>query len=161
MSKVKANSHKLNEARLYPLNLLLILTLTLFSCGGEKSVNEQTLDRLTQKELQLYTNGRQLYTQYCQNCHMPEGKGLGQLIPPLAQSDYLLDDLSRAARIVKYGQKGPIVVGGKNYNQPMPANPDLTNQEVQMLLAYVGNAWGNTSEIMEVAQIQKALLAEE
>ena len=67
---------------------------------------------------------------------MDEGNGLGQLIPPLANSDYLLEDLARAVRIIKFGQKGPIEVNGKSYNQPMPANPQLTNQEIQMLLAY-------------------------
>ena len=137
--------------------LFTFLTIALFSCGGEKSTNEQTLDRLDQKELQYYTNGRQLYTKYCQNCHMEEGEGLGRLIPPLAKSDYLMSDLGRAARIIKYGQKGPITVNGMEFNQPMPANPKLTNAEIQMLLAYIGNAWGNQSEIISVQEIQKAV----
>jgi len=139
----------------------LLFTLTMVSCGGDKSVNEQTLDRLDQKELQLYTNGRQLYTRYCQNCHMEDGQGLGQLIPPLAKADYLINDLSRAARLIKYGQKGPIEVNGKTYNQPMPANPKLTNQEIQMLLTYIGNAWGNSSKILAINTIEEALTAEE
>lgn len=141
--------------------LTLVLLATLFGCGGEKSINEQTLTRLDQKELQLYTNGRQLYTRYCQNCHMEEGQGLGQLIPPLAKSDYLLDDLGRAARIIKYGQRGPIVVNEKSFNQPMPANPQLTNQEIQMILTFIGNAWGNKSETLLVSEIEAALEVEE
>lgn len=156
MSKLHAFGTKLQG------NLtILLLTLTLLSCGGEKSANEQTLDRLTQKELQLYTNGKQLYEGYCQNCHMQDGKGLGQLIPPLANADYLLNDLGRAARIIKYGQKGPIEVSGKTYNQPMPANPNLTHQEIQMLLTYIGNAWGNQAEVLSVNDIQAALEVQE
>lgn len=139
---------------------ILLLTLALLSCSGEKSVNEQTLDRLDQKELQLYTNGKQLYERYCQNCHMAEGDGLGQLIPPLAKADYLLEDLGRAARIMKYGQKGPIEVNKLAYNQPMPANPNLTNQEIQMLLTYIGNAWGNQSDALSIKEIQNAIQAE-
>lgn len=127
------------------------------ACSGEKSVNQQTLDRLSQKELQYYTNGRQLYSQYCQNCHMEEGQGLGRLIPPLALSDYLMSDLARSAKIIKWGQKGPIVVNGISYNQPMPANPKLTPAEIQMLLAYIGNAWGNSSDMLSVEEIQTAL----
>ena len=141
--------------------LAITCSFTLFACGGKQSANEQTLDRLSQKELQLYTNGRQLYARYCQNCHMEDGQGLGQLIPPLAKSDYLLSDLDRAARLIKYGQKGPIVVNGKSYNQPMPANPRMTNQEIQMLLTYVGNAWGNQSTPPTTAAIKAALEAEE
>lgn len=145
----------------WKLLLSCTLLITMFSCGGEKSANEQTLDRLSNKELQLYTSGRQIYTEYCQNCHMDEGQGLGQLIPPLAKSDYLLADIARAAKVIKYGQKGPILVNGKEYNQPMPANTQLTNQEIQMLLAYVGNAWGNQSKILSVNEIQEALKAED
>jgi len=146
-----------------PFSIALLLALSSFfwSCSNEKSANEQTLERLNQTELQLYTNGRQIYERTCQNCHMEDGNGLGQLIPPLAKSDYLLSDLNRAARIIKYGQKGPIEVNGKSYNQPMPANPQLTNQEIQMLLAYIGNAWGNQADVLEISEIQAALKADE
>jgi cytochrome c551 len=160
MNKRQATSRKF-QGGLRTLLHALLVSLILFNCSGEKSANEETLDRLNQKELQLYTAGRQLYTQYCQNCHMEDGNGLGQLIPPLATSDYLLDDLERAARIIKYGQKGPIVVNRKDYNQPMPANPQMTNQEIQMILTYIGNAWGNQSEVLTVEAIQAALQAEE
>ena len=34
--------------------------------------------------------GKRLYEQHCQSCHMPDGKGLGKLIPPLAGADYVL-----------------------------------------------------------------------
>ena len=136
---------------------MLLLICLLYSCSGERSVNEQTLERLSQKELQYYTNGKQLYTKYCQNCHMEKGEGMGRLIPPLAKSDYLLDNLAEASRIIKYGQKGLIVVNGIEYNQPMPANPKLTNAEIQMLLAYIGNAWGNETEIITVSTIEEVL----
>lgn len=136
---------------------LLILICLIYSCSGEQSANEQTLERLSQKELQYYTNGRQLYTKYCQNCHMEKGEGMGRLIPPLAQADYLLNDLAGAARIIKYGQKGPIIVNGIEYNQPMPANPQVTNVEIQMLLSYIGNAWGNETKVVSLSEIEKVL----
>ena len=86
---------------------------------------------------------------------MEKGEGMGRLIPPLAKSDYLLDNLAEASRIIKYGQKGLIVVNGIEYNQPMPANPKLTNAEIQMLLAYIGNAWGNETQIITVSTIEE------
>lgn len=140
--------------------LLALLPIVVLACSGEKSANESTIDRLSQKELQYYTNGRQLYTKYCQNCHMEEGEGLGRLIPPLAKSDYLISDLGRAAQIIKYGQKGPIVVNGIAFNQPMPANPKMTNSEIQMILAFVTNAWGNQSDILSIEEIERAIAEE-
>lgn len=88
---------------------------------------------------------------------MEKGEGMGRLIPPLAQADYLLNDLAGAARIIKYGQKGPIIVNGIEYNQPMPANPQVTNVEIQMLLSYIGNAWGNETKVVSLSEIEKVL----
>jgi len=138
------------------LNLLAVFLI--LSCGsGKKSDNEDVHSRLDTKGLQLFSNGKQLYTKYCQNCHMENGEGLGTLIPPLKNSDYLMNHIAKAARIIKYGLKGPIKVNGIDYNQPMPANPDMTSLEIQELLVYISNAWGNKAELVTLEEIEKNL----
>lgn len=139
------------------LSATILMVLMLSACGSPSSENEGVQDRLDTKELKYFTNGKQLYTQYCSNCHMDEGEGLGKLIPPLAKSDYLMQDLGRAAKIMKYGQRGPITVNGTAYNQPMPANPQLTPLEILQILAYVSNTWSNEAEIMTLPEVQNAL----
>tara|TARA_Y100000588_G_C14228344_1_gene914137 strand:- start:1460 stop:1897 length:438 start_codon:yes stop_codon:yes gene_type:complete len=139
------------------LAMALLMACLLSACVGAKSENEGVQDRLNTKELKYFTNGKRLYTQYCNNCHMDNGEGLGRLIPPLAKSDYLMEDLGRAAKIMKYGQKGPIAVNGTEYNQPMPANPQLTPLEILQILAYVSNTWGNEADIMTLPEVQDAL----
>tara|TARA_R110001599_G_scaffold272132_1_gene473338 strand:- start:20 stop:475 length:456 start_codon:yes stop_codon:yes gene_type:complete len=117
------------------------------SCSGNKVADNEipssTLSSFDQKETQYYSNGRRLYKTICQNCHMENGEGLGRLIPPLAKSDYLKNHRADLPRIIKYGLHGPITVNGVEFNQPMPANPKLTDIEVAEILTYIGNTWEN------------------
>jgi mono/diheme cytochrome c family protein len=71
--------------------------------------------------------GEELYMDYCITCHMAEGEGIEGLYPPLAKSDYLMEDLDRAIGVVKNGLGGEIVVNGQTYNSYMPA-PGLEDQ---------------------------------
>lgn len=123
--------------------IIFICCLFVLGCSGEKSQNEKVQERLTMKELQQFTNGKRLYEQRCANCHMADGNGLGQLIPPLNKSDYLFNNLAISAQAMKDGLEGQISVNGINYNQPMPANSDLTNSEILEIMIYITNAWEN------------------
>jgi len=87
--------------------------------------------------------------QHCSGCHGERGEGLGQLIPPLAGSDYLAQHPSQLACIVRYGLKGPIVVNGVGYNQLMLGVQDTTTHQhlspaqVTNLLNFIEGHWGN------------------
>lgn len=129
------------------LPILLILAV-LSACGSDNSKEESettntAVTKLSQKETQYFSHGKRLYESYCSNCHMDDGKGLGKLIPPLAKSDYLKNHRSDLPIILKFGLNGPITVNGTDFNQPMPANPKLTDLEVVEILTFVGNSWGN------------------
>jgi mono/diheme cytochrome c family protein len=93
--------------------------------------------------------GERLYVQHCSGCHGEQGEGLGQLIPPLAGSDYLARHPSQLACIVRYGLKGPIVVNGVDYNQLMlgvqdtTTHRDLSPAQVTNLLNFIEGHWGN------------------
>ena len=44
--------------------------------------------------------GKDVYTTYCQSCHMEQGEGLEDVYPPLAKSDYLMADRKRDRKSV-------------------------------------------------------------
>ena len=141
------------------LAFLIIIGFLFTACQkGDADNNEQSgVSNLSQKELMYYSNGKKIYTALCTNCHTDQGEGLGRLIPPIGKSDYLMKDLGRTARIIKFGQRGPITVNGVVYNQPMPANPKLTNLEIAELITYISNSWGNAAKGITIEEIQEGL----
>jgi mono/diheme cytochrome c family protein len=139
--------------------ILIIIGLLFTGCkkGDTDTLSQSGVSKLSQKELMYYSNGKKIYTTLCTNCHTEEGAGLGRLIPPLKNSDYLMADLGRTAQIIKFGQRGPIMVNGIAFNQPMPANPKLTNLEIAELITYISNSWGNSAKGFTIEEVQEGL----
>lgn len=102
--------------------------------------------------------GKDIYTDFCVNCHMPSGLGEENVYPPLANSDYLMNNRDASIKGIKYGQEGPIVVNGKTYNNVM-VTMGLTNAEVADVMNYITNSWGNKNDKIitpeEVSNIKK------
>ncbi|MEM9023087.1 MAG: cytochrome c, partial [Bacteroidota bacterium] len=98
---------------------------------------------LAQSCYQRTSQGEQLYTNHCANCHGSQGEGLQQLIPPLAGADFLEQQPEKLACIIRYGQETPMMVNGVRYDQPMPANLELTDLQVVNLVNYIRKEWGN------------------
>ncbi len=120
---------------------ILIVSSALFSC-----------------ESQTFKQGKILYEVNCANCHGLKGEGLGALIPPLAQSDYLTLRRSELACTVRKGMTGEVVVNGKKYNaNAMPANDKLTDFEIANILNYVNNAWSADKKFIPLDDVREQL----
>lgn len=104
------------------------------------------------------TRGKELYTTYCQNCHMEDGKGQAGVFPPLAKVDYLKKTpVSKIIELILKGQTGEITVNGSKYNAQMLAMDYLSDEQVADILNYMYNSWGNKSlKAVTPAQIKKA-----
>jgi mono/diheme cytochrome c family protein len=122
--------------------------------------NEATQD-LTPAERVRYrqymVQGQVLYRAHCSNCHQEDGTGLRRLIPPLAQSDYMLADVDRTLCLIKNGLQGPIVVNDTLYNQMMPANAALRDIEIAQIATYIYNRWGHTQGLIPTTRVADAL----
>lgn len=86
--------------------------------------------------------GRETYMSVCQACHMADGTGIEGAFPPLAESDFLNEDVDRAISAVVNGLQGEITVNGETYNGIMPRQ-NLTDEEVANVLTFVLNNFGN------------------
>ena len=105
---------------------------------------------------QYYIGGKEIFEKNCANCHQKDGKGLQNLYPPIAGSDYLKDK-SKVILTIKNGLTGEIIVNGKSYNQPMPANSHLQNLDIAEVVTYIYNEWGNEQKITTVEEVAKVL----
>jgi nitrite reductase (NO-forming) len=110
-----------------------------------------TIAKLT-KELQI-EKGKRVFLQHCSMCHQPDGKGLPQVFPPLAQSDYLMADKTRSIGIVLRGLSGSVTVNGQTYNGAMPPQVQLSNEQVADVLTFIRNSWGNAGEEVSAEEV--------
>jgi mono/diheme cytochrome c family protein len=94
---------------------------------------------------QSIADGKEIYQDFCLQCHLDTGKGVSGVFPPLAQSDYLLNNLDLSIKGIKYGMSGPITVNGEQYNGVMQ-NQGLDDVEIADVMYYVINSWGNKSK---------------
>ena len=102
---------------------------------------------------QLMDEGKGLYNTHCAACHQPTGQGLAGAFPPLAKSDYLMKDRSRALETVIEGRSGEIKVNGQIYNAVMPGMGHLSDAEIAAILTYATNSWGNEASAFSVAEV--------
>ena len=90
-------------------------------------------------------DGEEIYQDFCLQCHLDSGDGVSGVFPPLAKSDYLLNNIDLSIKGIKYGLSGPIVVNGEKYDGLMQ-NQGLENQEIADVMNYILNNWGNQSD---------------
>lgn len=117
----------------------------------------KTQDNALKKSMEA---GKGTYSGVCLACHMDKGQGIPNVFPPLAKSDYLMEDTDRAITNLIKGLSGEIEVNGKKYNQVMPAS-GLDDQDIADVLNYVMNSWGNKAEAIltkeKVAKVRASL----
>ena len=113
----------------------------------------------TQDPLQASIDrGSKVYEDFCISCHMSYGEGIKGVYPPLAKSDFLIKNREASIHVIKYGQKGKIVVNNATYNGYM-APLGLSDNEVVDVMNYITNTWGNKNNklitVEEVSKIKK------
>ncbi|GHA26004.1 copper-containing nitrite reductase [Oceanisphaera arctica] len=98
--------------------------------------------------------GKRVYEANCQACHQADGKGIPGAFPPLAKSDFLNADTTRAIDVVIHGLKGPIKVNGQAFDSIMPAMR-LTDADTANALTYVLNSWDNKGGVVTPDEVAK------
>lgn len=88
---------------------------------------------------------------------MADGTGLAGLIPPLAGSDYLHTHRAELPCIIRWGQKGEIIVNGRKFNNEMVPIPQLTESEIANILNYVNQAWQNREPYLTLEEVKQSL----
>jgi len=152
--------------------IIAVLALGLASCGGGESndvadaisdaaenITEQVEDVVedaideVEEVTSDYSAGETVYTTTCLACHQATGEGITGAFPPLAGSDYLLEDKNRAIAQVINGSNEEIVVNGETYTGAMPAQA-LDDQQIVDVINYILNSWGNDGGEVTLADVE-------
>lgn len=121
----------------------LLFSLLTFSLNQKKE-NYFLISQDT-KLLKSIARGKVIYKDMCITCHLPNGKGVEKIYPPLAKSDFLMNKRDASIRAIKFGIEGKIVVNGVTYNTRM-ASTGLYDDEVADVMNYITNSWGNKND---------------
>lgn len=107
--------------------------------------------------------GKKIYKNECASCHMEDGQGITGAFPPLAQSDYFADDISKAVDAILNGLEGELIVNENTYYGVMDPVA-LSDDEMADILNFIRNAWGSQSDILtaqDVAKIKNSLVKDQ
>ncbi len=103
---------------------------------------------------QPYSQGHAIYTAHCEGCHMEDGSGLADLIPPLDSSRLTLSDPSKLVCLIRKGLPFNTFTG-----QQMPSNTSMTDVELANLINFLGVEYGLNPQTIKVTEIKKMLAA--
>ncbi len=137
--------------------ILGLTALLFYSFNFSSKENHSTFTKVVQEKSPLeksIESGKEIYADFCIQCHMADGKGDLKNFPTLDGSNWLSDKITQSIYAVKFGQTGPIVVNGKKFNNAMPPM-GLSNQEVADVMNYIRNSWSNKhNKMITLSQVE-------
>ncbi len=108
---------------------------------------------LTQDIKASIKRGKLVYEKNCLVCHQKNGEGVPRMNPPLIKTPQVLGDKNKLINIVIKGTNEGITINGETYDNPMPAQPQLSNQDVADVLTYIRNSFGNKAGAITVEEV--------
>jgi mono/diheme cytochrome c family protein/glucose/arabinose dehydrogenase len=121
-----------------------------------------TRKKLTGPEQKSYDLGREVFNReaHCVTCHQPDGRGVDNIYPSLAKSEWLEDD-ERIIKIVLKGLYGELQFQGKSYgpskNTPpmMGFGPLANDDEIAGVISYVRQSFGNDLNFIKAEDVKR------
>ncbi len=148
------------------ITLILISLIFLASCGnsGKKQSSEKSViaqpdtPKAETKAVNSMAGhpGKKVYDSVCLACHMRNGTGVPGMHPPIAKSDFVNGDPDALIKIILGGLKGKMEIQGEVYDNVMPPQAHLSDQQIADVLTFVRGSFGNNSGPVTPDQVAKA-----
>src|SRR5450432_2940843 len=113
-------------------------------CGVQKSSYRLSMD-----------SGKVVYIKQCLSCHQADGRGVTNINPPL-DGKVVTGDKKKLIEIVINGQVIHEEINGKTYQNTMPPNPNIIDQEIADVLTYIRNSFGNKASAVNLSEVKSA-----
>jgi mono/diheme cytochrome c family protein len=137
---------------IYSISILLLTFVSVNSFAQtHKTVTKKPASTLSSQ----VAAGQKVYLARCLTCHQVDGGGVQNMNPPLTGTPYVLGDKTRLIKIVLNGFNERVEILGDIYNNPMPAQNTLSDQEIADVLTYVRNSFGNKASAINVSEVKK------
>ncbi|MCB9256577.1 MAG: c-type cytochrome [Chitinophagales bacterium] len=101
--------------------------------------------------------GANSYKSYCAKCHGEQGEGLGTLVPPLNNADWLKTNSSNLACVIRYGIKDSIQVNGQWYDEEMLGLSALSEVQIANICNYISSNFTETKHFYTPEEIENSL----
>ena len=98
--------------------------------------------------------GKGVYMVNCLTCHQLDGGGVPNLNPPLFENKWVTGPKATIIRMVMKGSKGTVEIDGDTFNNTMPVQAHLTDQQIADVLTYVRNSFGNKASAVTPAEVK-------
>jgi mono/diheme cytochrome c family protein len=137
--------------------LLFLMGFYLGRYGGSFSSVAHEVENPAQAgvaPLKREVSGDVVYAGVCQACHQATGLGVPGQYPPLAGSEWLVQDAATPIRIVLFGLEGEVFVKGSRFDNKMTSFQDkLSSEEIAAVLSHVRASWGNRVPAVTPAEV--------
>jgi mono/diheme cytochrome c family protein len=122
-----------------------------------------TNKKLAGADRKAYDLGKEVFNReaHCVTCHQADGRGVDNVYPGLANSEWLKGDQDRVIKIVLKGLYGPLDFQGKKYGPDrgtppmMGFGPLLNDDELAAVITYVNQSFGNDLPVVKAEQVKK------
>ncbi len=103
----------------------------------------------------ISSNGEILYGTYCGPCHQEDGMGAPGRFPPISGTKWVNGNKEILIGIVLKGMEGKIEVDNEIYNNAMPSQEYLSDEEIATILSYVRSNFKNSSDPISKEDVTK------
>jgi mono/diheme cytochrome c family protein len=100
-------------------------------------------------------NGKKVYETTCLPCHQADGSGVPGLNPPLKKTKWVLGDKKDLINIVLKGMDTEIEIDGEYFDNPMPSQAHLSDQEIADVLTFIRSNFDNKASAVTPAEVKK------
>ena len=98
--------------------------------------------------------GSATYFNYCLSCHLYDGSGHGEHMPPLAGNPILLDPDGSSLINVTLNGSLRVIAEGRPEHYDMPYfRSSLSDKEIADVISYIRKAWGNNAPAVGKADV--------
>jgi mono/diheme cytochrome c family protein len=98
--------------------------------------------------------GKAVYGTFCLACHQADGSGVPNMNPPIIKTSWVLGSKTVLIQQVLKGSANKVEIDGETFHNTMPAQAQLTDQQIADVLTFVRNSFGNKASIITPAEVK-------